>query len=301
MFRLTIIGSNSAVPAYGRNPTAQVLHTKDENILIDCGEGTQLRLAQFKVKATKISHIFISHLHGDHYFGLIGLLSSMALQQRQQPIHLYAPAPLKEIIDMQLKVAECILPYSLHFHPLGDEEGFLAETNSVRVSCFKMSHRIPCWGFVFEEKKNPRKIDPIRVQSYGVPPQYYGALQKGEDYVHPKGTIVPNDELTIPNEPAIKYAYCGDTKYSECILPFIKDATVLYHETTYLKDFPDKAANYFHSTTEQAAKIASLANVKKLMIGHFSSKYEDVQVYLDETKTFFPETELAMEGVCYIL
>lgn len=295
---VTIIGCNSAIPAFGRNPTAQILQTRDECILIDCGEGTQLRLGQFKIKTSKISHIFISHLHGDHYFGLIGLLSSMALQRRTQPIHLYAPEPLEKLIRFQLEVADSKLPYDLFFHPLNGN-GPIAETEAVTIRCFEMRHRIPCWGFIFEEKKNPRKINPVRVQSYGVPPEYYGRLQKGEDYIHPKGTIVPNDELTTPNDPPAKYAYCGDTLYNESIIPFIQSANVLYHETTYLKDFAEKAVQYFHSTTEQAAQIAIKAGVKKLIIGHFSSKYEDLTPFIEETTALFPETELATEGACY--
>lgn len=298
MITLTVLGSNSAVPAFGRNPSAQILQTQDESFLIDCGEGTQLRMAEYKIRTSRINHIFISHLHGDHYFGLIGLLSSLALQGRVHPIHLYAAEPLKKIIDLQLEVSESTLPYELHFHPLNGE-GVIAETKGMKITSFQMMHRIPCWGFVFEEKKNPRKIDPSRAHSYGVPATYFPALQQGKDYIHPKGTIVPNEELTIANEPPRKYAYCGDTLYTESILDHIRDVDLLYHETTYLKDFAEKASNYFHSTTEQAATIAHKCGAKRLLIGHFSSKYETLNVYIDETRAVFPNSELAIEGACY--
>ncbi|MBX2939404.1 MAG: ribonuclease Z [Ferruginibacter sp.] len=298
MLTVTILGNNSALPAYSRNPTAQVLQTPEESFLIDCGEGTQVRLLQYKIKTSRISHIFISHLHGDHYFGLIALLSSMALQNRQQPIHLYAPAALEKLIQLHLEVAEATLSFPLHFHPL-EKAGIIADTHSVNVHCFPMQHRIPCWGFVFSEKKNLRKIDPVRVQSYGVPPEYYHRLQLGEDYIHPKGTIVPNNELTIEAEPPRRYAYCGDTLYSEDILEHIHGVDLLYHETTYLKDFELKAANYFHSTTEQAGRIAQKSGAKRLLIGHFSSKYETLDCYLDETRAVFPATDLAIEGACF--
>lgn len=298
MLTLTVLGNNSAVPAYGRNPTAQVLQTPDESFLIDCGEGTQVRLSEYKIKTSRISHIFISHLHGDHYFGLIALLSSMALQNRLQPVHLYAPAPLQQLINLHLEVADATLTYPLHFHAL-TEPGIITETHATTVRCFPMQHRIPCWGFVFTEKKNPRKIDPLRVQSYGVPPAYYNQLQQGEDYIHPKGTIVPNRELTVDGDIPKQYAYCGDTLYDESIIPFIQHVDLLYHETTYLKDYAQKAKNYFHSTTEQAGKIAAKCGAKRLLIGHFSSKYETLDVYLDETREVFPQTELAIEGACF--
>lgn len=298
MLTLTILGNNSALPAYGRNPTAQVLQTPEESFLIDCGEGTQVRLLQYKIKTSRISHIFISHLHGDHYFGLIALLSSMSLQNRQQPIHVHAPPALEKLIQLHLEVAQAHLTFPLYFHPI-EKAGIIAVTPGVSVQCFPMQHRIPCWGFVFTEKKNPRKIDPVRVQSYGVPPEFYARLQQGEDYIHPKGTIVPNSELTTEAEAPRRYAYCGDTLYTEDILEYIQGVDVLYHETTYLKDFEQKAEAYFHSTTEQAGRIAQKSGAKRLLIGHFSSKYESLDGYLEETRAVFPKTDLAIEGVCF--
>lgn len=298
MFSLTILGNNSAVPAYNRNPTSQVLQYQDDSYLIDCGEGTQLQMARYRIRRSKIAHIFISHLHGDHYFGLIGLLNSMNLLGRTQDLHVYGPAPLKDIIQIQLDAADSHLSYPLHFHAL-ETAGCILNDSKLTVHCFPVNHRIPCWGFVFRQKKKPRKINPERAQSYGIPNSFYEKLQQGEDYRHPKGTIVPNEEVTIPNSPAKSYAFCADTKYDESILEYIRGVDLLYHETTYLKDQTDRANLHFHSTTEQAATIALKAEAKKLLIGHFSSKYEDIQPFLAQAQAVFPNTELAIEGLCF--
>lgn len=300
MLSVTILGNNSAIPAHGRNPTSQVLQTQDESYLIDCGEGTQQQLAKYKIKKGRISHIFISHLHGDHYFGLIGLLTSMGLLGMTADLHIHAPALLEEIIQLQLKAADTILPYKIYFHALGDECQ-IANDKKIVVECIRVSHRIECWGFIFREKKNPRSIDPVKVKAYEIPAAFYDALQKGSDYTNKKGTVIPNAELTLSNSPAKSYAYCADTLYDENIAEKVKDVDLLYHEATYLKDFAIKAAERFHSTTEQAAAIAKLANAKKLIIGHFSSKYETLDEFLKEAQEVFPQTELALEGVCYTI
>jgi ribonuclease Z len=298
LLALTILGNNSALPAFGRNPTAQVLQTQDEAYLIDCGEGTQMQLAKYKIKRSKITHIFISHLHGDHYFGLIGLLTSMGLLNRTTDLHLHAPGALKEILDLQMDAAKVNLPYTLYFHPLG-EECLIADDKKITVECFKVSHRIDCWGFLFREKKNPRHIDPEKVKAYEIPATFYEALQKGQDYTNKKGTIIPNAEVTIPGTVPKSYAYCADTLYNEDLAEKVKGVDLLYHETTYLKDLEEKAIARFHSTTEHAATIALKSGAKKLLIGHFSSKYEELDQFLVETTAIFEQTELALEGVCY--
>lgn len=300
MLALTILGNNSAIPAFGRNPTAQVLQLEDEFFLIDCGEGTQLRMAKYKIRRSKIEHIFISHLHGDHYFGLIGLVTSMSLLSRTQDLHIYGPEPLEHIINFQLKVADTTLSYKLYFHPL-TIDGIIVNENKFTVSCFQVKHRIPCWGFMFKQKKNPRKIDPLRIKAYEIPASFYEKLQKGEDYITKKGTIIPNEEVTIANLPAKSYAYCADTIFDEGLAEKVKGVDLLYHETTYLKDSADKAAARFHCTTHQAGTVAQMAGVKKLIIGHFSSRYETLDDYLTETKEIFENTELALEGACYMI
>jgi ribonuclease Z len=298
LLALTILGNNSAIPAFDRNPTAQVLQTLEESYLIDCGEGTQMQMAKYKIRRSKINRIFISHLHGDHYFGLMGLLTSMGLLGRTNDIHLYAPAPLEEIINLQLRVADTRLPYTIHFHPL-QEEGLISEDKKMTVHCFKTQHRIDCWGFLFREKKNPRKLDAERAKIYEIPAAYYEKLQQGHDYVTKKGTIVPNDEVTMAAPKPKSYAYCADTIYDESLAEKVKGVDLLYHETTYLKDLHERAAARFHSTTHQAADIAKKAQVQKLLIGHFSSKYETLDEFLTEAVEVFENTELALEGSCY--
>ncbi|MEO6539202.1 MAG: ribonuclease Z [Ferruginibacter sp.] len=300
MLALTILGNNSALPAYGRNPTSQVLQTNDEAYLIDCGEGTQQQMTKYKIKRSKINNIFISHLHGDHYFGLIGLLTSMGLLGRITDLHLHAPPLLQKIIQMQLDAASTVLPYTLYFHPLLTD-GPVTNDKRVWVECFRVQHRIDCWGFLFREKKNPRSIAPDKVKAYEIPAAYYEELQKGKDYVTRKGTQIDNKELTIAAPAAKSYAYCADTIYDETLAEKINGVDLLYHETTYLKDLHERAASRFHSTTVQAATIAKMGMVKKLLIGHFSSKYETLDEFLAEAKEVFENTDLAIEGSCFII
>ena len=298
MLTLTILGNNSAIPAHGRNPTAQVLQTQDENYLIDCGEGTQVQLSKYKIKISRLNKIFISHLHGDHYFGLIGLVTSMALTGRTNDLHIYGPEMLEAIIQIHLDAATTRLPYKIYFHVI-NPYGEIARDKNLIIYAFKVSHRIECFGFKFIEIKKPRKIVPELVKSHEIPEAYYGELQKGKDYTTKKGVIIFNNTVTVAATAAKSYAFCADTIYDESIVEKIKDVDLVYHETTYLKDLEQKAAERFHSTTLQAGKIAKLANAKKLIIGHFSSKYEFLDEFLAETKTVFENTELALEGVCF--
>jgi len=298
LLALTILGNNSAIPAFDRNPTAQILQTFDTSYLIDCGEGTQMQMAKYKIRRSRITHVFISHLHGDHYFGLIGLLNSLSLLGRTQDLHIFAPAPLKDIINMQLQVVHGQLSFTLIFHDLR-EEGLIVDDKRVTVHCFSVQHKIECWGFLFKEKKHPRKIDPERARSYEIPASFYEKLQEGQDYINKKGTIIPNAEVTLPGIPAKSYAYCADTKYDETLIGKIKGVDLLYHETTYLKNLEKIAGERFHSTTIQAAEIAKRSGAKRLLIGHFSSKYETLEEFHIEAKEVFENTELAIQGVCY--
>lgn len=300
MLGVTILGNNSAVPAFDRHPTSQVISTSRRNFLVDCGEGTQIQLIKYKIRRSKISHIFISHLHGDHYFGLIGLINSFALLGRIQELHVIAPSALQKIVELQLKVADTRLCYPLHFHPITDT-GHLMTIDDIEVTCFKTNHRIECYGFSFSQVKSPRRINPEKVHAYNVPIPFYTALQSGRDYVNENGVIINNEELTTEAPHGKTYAFCADTKYDEAILPHIKNADMIYHETTYLDNFAEQATFRFHSTTKQAGLIAKKANVKKLLIGHFSSKYDVLDDFLSETREVFPDTDLALEGVCYLV
>lgn len=300
MLTLTILGSNSAIPAYGRNPTAQLLQSTDASYLIDCGEATQIQMVKYKLKWRNLHHIFISHLHGDHYFGLIGLINSMALASRTAPLHVYGPPMLAGILDIQLKASESTLPFTLHFHAL-EHEGEILNDDKMSVQCFKTIHRIECWGFLFKQKKKPRKILPERVEAYQVPKEYFNQLQLGKDYLHPKGTIIPNEELTVAATPPKSYAYCADTAYTTSFVEKIKDVNLLYHEATYLEAAIDKAKERYHSTARQAADIALKVNAGKLIIGHYSSRYEVLDEFLNEAKEVFSNTELAIDGVSYTI
>lgn len=298
MLSVTILGNNSAVPAFNRHPTSQVVSHNGTNYLVDCGEGTQIQMIKYKIRRGKITHIFISHLHGDHYFGLIGLINSFSLLSHKQEMHIFAPAPLQQIIEMQLKVADNTLSYPLHFHTL-TEPGVLVDDGKIKISCFRTTHRIECYGFLFEENMSKRKLLIEKVEQWEIPVSFYSSLQAGLDYIAPDGTLIKNEEVTTAPDRGRKYAFCADTRYDENIIPYIFGADAIYHETTYLDNMREKAFERFHSTTRQAATIAQKAAVGKLLIGHFSSKYSVLDQFIEEARDVFPETELALEGVTY--
>src|ERR1700761_458070 len=264
MLAVTILGNNSALPAFDRHPTAQVVTMEDHIFLVDCGEGTQMQMAKYKIRRTKISHIFISHLHGDHYFGLIGLLTSMGLLGRTQEMHLYAPPTLHDIICLQLKVADIALPYPLHFHPL-TVQGPLVQEARFEVSCFPVYHRIECWGFIFREVRPFRRINPDKARQFDVPSSFFDRLKWGENYLRKDGVLVENQQVTEPAAKPRSYAYAADTLFNPRIAEAVKGVDMLYHETTYLKELNEQAGKRFHSTTAQAATIAQEAGVQRLL------------------------------------
>ena len=298
MLSVTILGNNSAVPAFDRHPTSQVISLNGANYLVDCGEGTQIQMIKYKIRRSKISHIFISHLHGDHYFGLVGLINTFGLLSHQQDLHIYGPAPLQEIIELQLKVAETSLSYNLYFHTI-DKEATLVDDKNISIRCFRTNHRIECYGFVFEEKRKPRKLDPVKAIEMEIPSSFYEKLRDGEDYIRKDGTVIKNELVTMEAPKGDSYSFCGDTKYDESIIPHIKGSDMIYHETTYLDNLRERAETRFHSTSKQAAMIAKKAGVKKLLIGHFSSKYAELGEFEKEAREVFENTDLALEGVCY--
>jgi ribonuclease Z len=298
LFGLTILGNNSAVPAFDRHPTAQAVTYEDQVFLVDCGEGTQIQLSRYKVKRSKINHIFISHLHGDHYFGLAGLITSMGLMGREHPLTIYALPVLQEIIALQLTSASTKLPYQLNFVPITDA-GILYNGSRIQVTCFPVKHRIPCFGFLFREKKYPRKLQVEKAKEAGIPPDFYHHLQLGQDYCKPDGSIIKNADVTTTNLPGRVYAYSADTIYDEALCPIFEGANLLYHEATYLHEMEDRAKDRFHTTAKQAGLIAQKAGVKRLLLGHFSSKYERLDALLQEASSEFSETNLAVEGVTY--
>lgn len=299
MIAVTILGNNSAVPSHGRHPTAQIVQTDEHTFLIDCGEGTQMQMARYKIKINKISHIFISHLHGDHYFGLIGLLNSYSLNHRVIELHIYSPDLLKDIIQLQLNAANAKLTFDCHFHVL-KEEGIIWEDDKTTVSTFKVNHRIECWGFLFKEKRKPRRILPAMAHQHQVPTAFYENLQRGEDFINSQNEVIKNDILTVPNKRGRTYAYCADTAYYEAICKNIYEADLVYHEATYLDELHDRAQSRYHSTSKQAALIALKSSANKLIIGHFSSMYDTLEKFKEEACEIFENTEIAEEGVSYI-
>ncbi len=297
-FELTILGSSSATPIFQRHPTAQVLNIRERFFLIDCGEGTQSQLIRFKIRFNKISHIFISHLHGDHYLGLVGLLSTMHLQGRTSELHLYGQPDLMDIVDLQLRLSQTRLRYQLVFHPVRQfANSIILEDDDVIVKTVLLSHRIPCTGFVFREKPKPRKLIIAKLQQYNIPFSFYNRLKEGLDFEHDSGKVIPNDELTISARAPRSYAFCSDTIYDESIVDEIKEVDLLYHESTFLHDMLERAQTTYHTTSLQAAQIAKMANVKRLLLGHFSARYKTLTPLLYEARTVFPDTELAIEGL----
>ena len=297
-FKLTILGSSSAIPTIDRNPTAQLLNVNERFFLIDCGEGTQVQLRKYQLSFQRISHIFISHLHGDHYFGLIGLISSMHLLGRKKDLHIHAHKELKEIIDLQLRSSNTELNFPLFFHPIPqDLEGVIFEDDNIKVSNLLLDHSIKCSGFVFEEIRSKRKIIKSEVEKLNVPYDKMKSLKNGLDWINKKGEIIPNEQLTIENSKPHTYAFCSDTRYNEQLISKIEGVDLLYHETTFKKDLEERAFQTGHSTTLQAASIARRSNVKSLLIGHYSQRYRDFQELADESKEIFENVIVSYSGL----
>jgi ribonuclease Z len=255
-------------------------------------------MIKYKIRRGRISHIFISHLHGDHYFGLVGLINTFNLLSHTQELHVYGPAPLQQIVEMQLGVADTALCFALHFHTL-TENAVLEDNAKIRIKCFRTDHRVECYGFTFEEKDGKRKLLIDKVRKLKIPLSFYNSLQQGLDYITPRGQVIKNDAVTMPPGKGKKYAFCADTRYDERIIPHIYGFDTIYHETTYLDNMQEKAYERFHSTSKQAAEIARRAMVNKLLIGHFSSKYNTLEAFESEARSVFSNTSLALEGVEY--
>lgn len=296
-FDLLILGSSSASPTSERNPSAQLLNIAERFFLIDCAEGTQVQLRKYKAKFQSIDHIFISHLHGDHFFGLPGLLSSMHLLGRKQDITIYCPKELKGIIDLINKVSETTFNYTVHWK-FTDDKGLnlLFEDSKVEVYSFPLKHRIYCTGFLFKEKPLPRKIDKFKLDQLEVSTSEILKLRKGMDVLNDNGKMIKNEEVTLDPAKARSYAYCSDTIYNPAICDFIKEVDLLYHESTFLEEHAARAKKTYHTTAKQAAEIAKNANVKKLLMGHFSVRYGHLESFVNEASVIFNNCELAIDG-----
>ncbi|WP_033960616.1 ribonuclease Z [Psychroserpens jangbogonensis] len=295
--KLTILGCHSATPRTNTNPTSQVLEIKNHTFLIDCGEGTQVELRRNKVKFVRIKHIFISHLHGDHCFGLVGLISTFRLLTREADLHVYAPKGLKEVITLQMKLSNSWTNYKLFFHELtSDTSELIFEDDKVEVYTIPLDHRIYTNGFLFKEKEGERKLDMNAVLNADIDVAYYRKLKQGFDVEDENGNLVKNESVTKPPNKPKSYAFCSDTAYSEAILPIIKDVDVLYHESTFLEKNEKLAAPTKHSTAKQAASIAKQANAETLILGHYSTRYNDLDLFKEEANEVFENVELAKDG-----
>ena len=300
VFKVNILGSNSAVPTLKRQPTAQLVNHNERFYLIDCAEGTQLQLRKFKFRLQRIGHIFISHLHGDHFFGLIGLISTMHLLGRNKELHVYGPAELEEIIHLQLKVSQTELVYPFYFHAIDpDKNEVIYENDKLTISTIPLDHRIPTCGFLFREKQGKRRLIKSVVNKLDIPIDQFVKIKSGADFKDTDGRVYKNEELTMDPYPIRSYAYCSDTKYKESIVPVIKNVSLLYHEATFMQDRADVATEKFHSTTMEAATIALKAGVKQLIIGHFSTRYENPEDMLVESQSVFKNTDVAVDGCIF--
>jgi ribonuclease Z len=301
-FKITILGSSGAVPAYGRMPSSQFIEAQNHYFLFDCGEGTQLQLTKYNLYLHRIDHIFISHLHGDHYLGLMGLLFTLHLNRRSTDLHLYSHKGLDEIILTQLKHSKSALNYKIIFHTItpGVSE-ILFEDHQLAVSTIPLAHKINCSGFLLKEKTKPRRIDKAMLPE-DFPHWKIPLLKSGEDILDETGSVVyKNETLTLSPRRSRSYAYCSDTEYSEAIVQHIQGIDVLYHEATFMTEDIDKAKETMHSTAEEAARIAKMAQVNKLLIGHFSARYKQLDGLLAEAKKHFTNTHLAQEGDTFVI
>lgn len=299
---LTILGCGSALPTNKNFPSAQILEMRDKQFLIDCGEGTQIRMRQMGVKTARLGHVFISHLHGDHCFGLIGLISSFGMLNRTADLHIHAHPDLEKILAPQLAYFCQDLPFKVIFHAIYPRKHeIIYEDRSLRVSSIPLKHKVPCCGFLFEEKPRERHIIREMIDFYNIPTWRIPKIKQGEDFITPAGETIQNHLLTRAAEAPNRYAYCSDTNYSEKIIPIIQGVDCLYHEATFLEEERIRSKQTEHSTARQAAEIAKKAEVKKLIIGHFSARYPHQKVLLDEATTVFENTVLGEDLTIYEL
>ena len=296
-FSVTVLGSNSAIPANGRFPSAQVVNIQEQLFLIDCGEGTQIRMSDFKIKRSKINQIFISHLHGDHIFGLPGLLNSFALNGRKEPLEIFSPKGLERLTDLIFETTGAHQSFDIIFHEVDTElHKLIFQNEIVKVYSIPLQHRIPTTGFLFKEKLFPKNIIPEKIIEYDIPFSKINEIKRGADFTPDEGFVIPNAELVFESKSPRSFAYCSDTSYFEKIIPFIKNVDLLYHEATYMEDKVEVSKERGHSTAMEAAKIARLSGAKQLMLGHFSNRYKNLNPLLEEAKEVFENSILAIEG-----
>lgn len=295
--KVTILGCYAATPRTLSNPTSQVLELSNRLFLIDCGEGTQVQLRKKKVKFSKINHIFISHLHGDHCFGLIGVITTFAMLGREADLHIYGPKGIKEFILTPLRLSGSFTSYNLCFHELSSSESeIIFEDEKILVRTIPLKHRVYTNGYHFQEKPKERKLNIEKAKHYNIEKCYYQNIKNGKDILLDNGQLIPNAELTFDPEPPKSYAFCSDTIYNEAVIPIIKDVEVLYHESTFLEKDAQYTERTMHCTSKQAAAIAKKANAKNLILGHYSTRYGSIEPFKTEAEEIFPNVFLADDG-----
>lgn len=301
-FEVTILGNTSSIPVHGRNHTSQVIRFGQELMLLDCGEGTQMQLRKYKIKSSRISNIFISHLHGDHYLGLIGLLSSYNLAKRTKPLTIYGPQGLDEIITVNFRWSNTKLNYPLNFVQTETSGlNLLLENPRFAVSSFPLKHRLPTTGFLISEKPGFRNLIKEKLQKNPISLEAIHSIRTGKDYKEKDGKLIKVSDYAYPLLPLRKYAFCSDTIFDPSISSFLKNVDLLYHESTFITDDKVRAAETFHSTSAQAAEIASISDAKRLLLGHFSSRYLELDQMLKEAIEVFPNSTISVEGETYSL
>lgn len=298
--KLKILGNGSAVPTLNAKPSSQMLIYRGRQFLIDCGEGTQMQMIKYGVKSRRLNDILISHLHGDHFFGLFGMLSTFHLFGRDKDLNLFAPSPLKLLLEKVFETSDTRLRYKINFFPLEDfVSSPIIETSTFSISGFKLIHSVPTRGFVFREKELPLKIDKSFVKSKGLNVEQINNIKSGNDFIDMDGKLYTNEDITIKSRSPLSYAYCSDTAYSEEIIEHIKGVKLLYHEATFDNTMLDMAGTKKHSTASQAAQIAKLAEVEKLILGHFSARFKTFELLLNEARNIFPNSQISVEGDTY--
>jgi ribonuclease Z len=303
MFSVQILGNSSATPAFARFPSSQVVNYNDRYFLVDAGEGVQMQLQRYKIKFSRLDGIFISHLHGDHILGFPGLVASLSIFERPNPLPVFAPRGLRKIMDVVLRESDTYIKYDIEYHDLEDYKpgDVIYQSDRLQVKLLPLEHRTFCRGFLFEEINKRRKFDFYKAKALGIPKEYFHLVKQENDITLPDGTFISCDEVLLPREEVLSYAYCSDTRYAEALIPYLKDVSLLYHEATFLHELKKRAEETYHSTALEAGQIAAQANARKLVLGHFSARYRELGPLLMEARSVFPNAELGLEGKIFDL
>ncbi len=301
LFVTNILGSSAAIPTSLRHTSAQLLQHHNRYFLLDCAEGSQMQLRRYGHPLMKIDHIFISHMHGDHYLGLPGLLFTFHLLGRDKELHVYSPPGMEEIIELQYRISQLRPSFEIRYHELLDGRQIIYSDDRLRVETLAMDHRIPTYGFLFKEQPAPRKIKKSSIRKYKIPIHQMGDIKAGKDYTDADGKVIPNAAITLDPPPPRSYAFCSDTAYTEQFLPQVRGVDLLYHEATFTHDKAVIAREKAHSTAREAATLASKAGAKELLIGHFSARYKELDALLEEAAAIFPRSKLAREGESHVI